>query len=169
MTTMTATAISTMAACLSQRLVWPGPRPPMGLLRQPGMPAQSCPLCPLTAASKTAHGAICAGPLAVAMMPPHTLVGVSSWQPGMLACALGQALSPQASGVCSPPQPLLCPAMPRALQSWLPQPHLRVRGQASCSLGGERCSICSWQCFPDCGHNRDNNNAGTTANAITMT
>ena len=59
--------------------------------------------------------------------------------------------------------------MPRALQLWLPQPCLRVRGQASGSSAGEKGGICGWQCFPDCGRNRDNNNASTTVNAITMT
>src|SRR5216683_298846 len=96
-------------------------------------------------------------------------VGVPLWQPGMPAHILCQALSWQASGICVLPLPLPWAAMPQALQSWLPQPRLQVRGQASGSLSGEKCSVCSWQCFPDYNHNCNNDNASTTMNATTMT
>jgi hypothetical protein len=118
-----------------------------------------------------AHGAVCAGPLPAAMMPAHAL----GWGPFVVArhaCACPPS-GPFTAGiwVCALPLPLPWAAMPRALQSWLPQPRLRVRGQASGSLSGERRSVCGWRCFSDCGHDcdRDNDNVSTTTNAITMT
>jgi hypothetical protein len=95
-------------------------------------------------------------------------VGDPLWQPGILRTP-SVALSRRASQVSPLPHPLPLVEMPRALQLWLPQPCLRVRGQASGSSAGEKGGICGWQCFPDCGRNRDNNNASTTVNAITMT
>jgi hypothetical protein len=95
-------------------------------------------------------------------------VGAPLWQPGMLHTP-SVTLSRQASQVGALAQPLPWAAMPRALQSWLPQPRLQVRGQASGSLSRERCGVCGWQCFPNCGRDRDNDNPSTTANATTMT
>jgi hypothetical protein len=116
-----------------------------------------------------AHGTICAGLLAAAMMLVHAL-GRGPFVVARHACTCPPS-GPLAAGiwVCAPPLPLPWAAMPWALQSWLPQPRLQARGQASSSLGRERRRVCSWQCFPDCGRDRDNDNASTIANAITMT
>ncbi len=92
-------------------------------------------------------------------------VGVPSWQSGMPAHALCWALSQRASRACILLEPLPWAAMPRAFQLWLPQPHLRVQGQASGSLSGEKRSVCGWQCFPNCGCDRNNND--TTRMAAT--
>jgi len=110
--------------------------------------------------------AISAGPLAPAWCWHMPSVGILLLQPGMPARALCQVLSQRASGICVPPWPLPWAAMPWALQSWLPQPCLRVWGQASGSLSRNKHGICSWQCFPDCSRNCNNDNTSTTMNAI---